>query len=132
MTITGIVLAIAPFMVSRSKPVKKMSPQRPTSPVFSPDLFLSLLGQFVVHVAAFIASTHYAVPYIPKDYVPDPEAEFSPSLMNSVVFLLSIAKQVSVYVINYKGQPYMQGIGDNRLLMNSLLASFAILLVCAS
>lgn len=132
MTVTGIVLAIASFMVSRSKPLKKLSPERPASSVFSPPLFSSLLGQFAIHVAALIACTRYVEPYIPKDYVPDPEAEFSPSLMNTVVFLLSVAQQVSVYVLNYKGRPFMQGIRDNKLLMNSLLASFGILFVCAA
>lgn len=132
MTVTGIVLAVASFMVSRSKPLKKLSPQRPASSVFSPGLFVSLLGQFAIHVVALIACTRCVEPYIPPGYVPDPEAEFSPSLMNTVVFLLSIAQQISVYVLNYKGRPFMQGIRDNKLLLNSLVTAFAILIVCAA
>lgn len=131
MTITGIVLAIASFMVSRSKPLKKLSPERPATSVFAPGLFLSMMGQFAIHVIALIACTRYCEPYIPPGYVPDPEAEFSPSLINSVVFLLSIAQQVSVYVLNYKGRPFMQGIRDNKMLLHSLLAAFAILFICA-
>lgn len=90
-----------------------------------------MMGQFAIHVIALIACTRYCEPYIPPGYVPDPEAEFSPSLINSVVFLLSIAQQISVYVLNYKGRPFMQGIRDNKMLLHSLLAAFAILFICA-
>lgn len=131
MTITGLVLAVASFMVSRSKPLKKLSPERPATSVFAAGQFLSLMGQFGVHVASLIAAMRYVQPYIPSDFVPEPDAEFSPSLMNTVIFLLSIAQQISVYVLNYKGRPFMQGMRDNKPLMYSLVISFGILLVCA-
>ena len=132
MTITGLVLAVASFMVSRSKPLKKLSPQRPPSSVFSPGLFLSLMGQFAVHVAALIACMNIVKPYLPSDHAPKIDADFSPSLINSVVFLLSIAQQISVYVLNYKGRPHMQGILDNKPLLNSLIAAGVILAVCTA
>lgn len=130
MTITGLVLAVASFMVSRSKPLKKLSPERPAASVFAPGLFLSLMGQFAVHVAALIACMKLVRPYLPPDHVPDLDEEFSPSLMNSVIFLLTIAQQISVYVLNYKGRPHMQGIFDNKALLNSILVSAVILTVC--
>lgn len=132
MTITSFVLAIAFFMVSRSKPLKKLSPQRPPSTVFAPELFFSLMGQFAVHVGALIASMMLVEPYLPPDYKPKIDEDFAPSLMNTVVFLLSIAQQISVFVLNYTGRPFMQGIYDNKPLFNSLVTAGAILLVCTS
>lgn len=132
MTIIGFVLAVASFMVSRSKPLKKLSPQKPASTVFAPELFISLIGQFAVHVAALIACMRAVEPYLPPDYAPKLDDEFSPSLTNTVVFLITIAQQISVYVLNYKGRPYMQGIFDNKPLLNSLLVSGAILFVCTA
>lgn len=132
MTITGIVLAVASFMVSRAKPLKKLSPERPATSVFAPALFISLMGQFAVHLASLIACMRLVEPYIPAGHVPDLEAEFSPSLMNTVVFLLWIAQQISVFVLNYKGRPFMQGIRDNSALMKSLLVAAGILILCAS
>lgn len=132
MTIIGFVLAIASFMVSRSKPLKKLSPQRPASTVFAPELFFSLMGQFAVHVLALIACMRLVEPYLPANYAPSIDEEFAPSLTNTVVFLLSIAQQISVFVLNYKGRPYMQGIRDNKPFLNSLLAAGAILLICTA
>ena len=132
MTITSFVLAIAFFMVSRSKPLKKLSPQRPASSVFAPELFFSLLGQFAVHVGALVVSMRLVEPYLPPDYKPKIDEEFAPSLLNTVVFLLSIAQQISVFVLNYTGRPFMQGIYDNKPLFNSLLTAGAILFVCTT
>lgn len=131
MMIIGLVLAIAALMVARAKPLKKLSVQRPAVSVFAPGAFISLLGQFAIHLAALIACTNFVAPYIPESHVPDLEAEFSPSLMNTVVFLLSISQQISVYFVNYKGRPFMQGLWDNRPLLYSLLTAFGILAVCA-
>lgn len=130
MMIVALVLSVTSFMVSRSKPLKRLSPQRPASSVFSPGLFLSLLAQFAVHVAALIMSMQIVQPYIPEDFVPEVAEEFTPSLTNSVVFLLSLAQQISVYVLNYKGRPHMQGIMENKMLLNSLLVASAIMVVC--
>lgn len=132
MTIIGFVLAVASFMVSRSKPLKKLSPQKPASTVFAPELFISLIGQFAVHVAALIACMRVVEPYLPSDYAPKLDDEFSPSLTNTVVFLITIAQQISVYILNYKGRPYMQGIFDNKPLLNSLLVAGGILFVCTA
>lgn len=130
MMITNLVLAVASFMVSRSKPSKKLSPHKPAATVFAPGLFISLMGQFGVHVAALIACMRFVEPYLPEDYSPDIDAEFKPSILNTVVFLLHIAQQISVYVLNYKGRPYMQSIFDNKLLLNSILAAAGILAIC--
>lgn len=132
MTITGIILAVASFMVSRAKPLKKLSPERPASSVFSPALFLSLLGQFGVHLASLVICMRLVQPYIPEGHIPDLEAEFAPNLVNTAVFLLWIGQQISVFVLNYKGRPFMQGIRDNSILMKSLLAAAGVLVVCAS
>lgn len=131
MMIIGLVLAMAAFMVARAKPLERLSAERPAVSVFAPGMFLSLMSQFAIHVIALIACTNFVEPYIPDSYVPDIEAEFEPSLLNTVVFLLSISQQISVYLVNYKGRPFMQGIFDNRPLLYSLSAAFLILVVCA-
>jgi manganese-transporting P-type ATPase len=132
MTVTGIILAIAFFLISRSKPLKKLSVQRPSTSIFAPELFISLLGQFVVHVVVLLLCTRLAKMYIPFGPVNNVDSEFRPSVMNTIVFLLSIAQQVSVFVVNYKGRPFMQGLADNRSLLNCLLAVGAIVLVCTA
>lgn len=132
MTITGLVLTVASFMVSRSKPLKKLSPQQPAGSIFAPHLFISLLAQFAVHVAAMMLCSHYVQPYLAEDHVPKIDEDFSPNILNTVLFLISVAQQVSVYVLNYKGRPYMQGIWDNKPLIYSLVFASGMLLVCTA
>lgn len=132
MMITGLLMAIAFFMVSRSKPLRKLSPERPASTVFAPELFVSLLGQFAVHVASLIVCTSLAKPYLPKGYSPTLDTDFTPSILNTVIFLLTISQQVSVFVLNYKGRPYMQGLTENKALLNSLVLMAAIVVVCTA
>jgi manganese-transporting P-type ATPase len=132
MTVTGIILAIAFFLISRSKPLKKLSAQRPATSIFAPELFISLLGQFAIHVTVLLFCTRLAKRYIPFGPMNNVDSEFRPSVMNTIVFLLSIAQQVSVFVVNYKGRPFMQGLTDNRALLNCLLAVGGIVLTCTA
>lgn len=132
LTITGFVMAIAFFLISRSKPLKKLTAQRPAASIFAPELFVSLLVQFGIHLACLMFCTSLARDYVPFGPKNNIDAEFRPSVMNTVVFLMSIAQQVSVFVVNYKGRPFMQGLLDNRGLMNCLLITGGIVLVCTA
>jgi manganese-transporting P-type ATPase len=130
LTITSLAMAVSFFMISRSKPLKKLSPERPPVSVFAPQLFLSLLGQFAVHLVSLYYLTEIArgyVPYGPKNSI---DAAFRPSVFNTVIFLLSIAQQVNVFTVNYKGRPFMQGLTENRMLLRSLLFVGGIVLMC--
>merc|ERR1711874_839489 len=45
---------------------------------------------------------------------------FLPNLMNTVVFLVETAQTVAILFVNYKGQPWMKGVLENRALFLSL------------
>eukprot|EP00440_Ansanella_granifera_P044786 gb/GFBE01048540.1/.p1 GENE.gb/GFBE01048540.1/~~gb/GFBE01048540.1/.p1 ORF type:complete len:1465 (+),score=367.68 gb/GFBE01048540.1/:1-4395(+) len=45
---------------------------------------------------------------------------FLPNLMNTVVFLVETAQTVAILFVNYKGQPWMKGIMENRALFLSV------------
>lgn len=45
---------------------------------------------------------------------------FLPNLMNTVIFLVETAQTVAVLTVNYKGQPWMKGVLENRALFFSL------------
>lgn len=132
MTITGVIMAIAFFLISRSKPLKRLSPERPSASVFSPELFVSLLAQFAIHVGALVVAMQFAKEFVPADFKPTIEEKFEPSVMNTVIFLLSISQQVNVMVVNYKGRPFMEGLSENKGLRSALLAVTAIVLVCTA
>ncbi len=128
MTVTGICLAFAFFMISRSKSLKKLSPEKPPTSIFAPALFLSLLAQVLVHVSVLWMSMQFAKQYESVQAVPD--AKFQPSVFNTVVFLVSAMQQVAVMAVNYKGRPFMEGLSDNKGLRYSLLFVSGIVLIC--
>mmetsp|Transcript_91496 Transcript_91496/g.261977 ORF Transcript_91496/g.261977 Transcript_91496/m.261977 type:complete len:1471 (+) Transcript_91496:72-4484(+) len=45
---------------------------------------------------------------------------FLPNLMNTVVFLVETAQTVAILFVNYKGQPWMRGVMENRALFLSV------------
>jgi cation-transporting ATPase 13A1 len=57
---------------------------------------------------------------------------FTPTLLNSVVFLLSSSMQVSNFAANYRGHPFMVPITQNEPLLFGLIAVAFVAFFCAS
>lgn len=57
---------------------------------------------------------------------------YRPNLLNTVMFLVKTAQQVSVLVVNYKGSPWMQGALENRALFLSMFACALGIAICSS
>lgn len=60
----------------------------------------------------------------------DPDANFSPNLLNSVVFLITTITSVTTFLVNYKGRPYMIALKDNKLLLYTLLFGWFTIHAC--
>lgn len=98
MTAVGILMSVSFVTVSRSKPLEKLSGVRPFTSIFHPALFLSILGQFTLHLAAMMVSVYLSKKHLGADYKPDLDGDFKPGLINSVVFLVSAIQQVYIHV----------------------------------
>lgn len=68
-----------------------------------------------------------------KDGLPPAEGgyKFQPSLLNTCVFLVTSAQQVSVMFVNYKGRPFMQGISENPAFLWSITLCCGGAFICA-
>lgn len=132
MTAMGILGSISFMSVSRSKPLDKLSPVQPLSSIFHPSLIFSLLGQFAIHLSTMLLATQEAKRHLPADYQADLDGVFKPGILNSVVFLVSSVQQVTVFVVNLQGKPFMTGLSENRPLLWSLLATFILTFMFAS
>ena len=132
MTAMGILGSVSFMSVSRAKPLEKLSSVKPLTSIFHPSLFLSLLGQFGVHLVTMMWAVHHAKQYLDPDHKVDLDGEFKPGILNSVVFLVSNVQQVSVFFVNLPGRPFMTGLTENRPLLWSLLATFILTFMFAS
>mmetsp|Transcript_4844 Transcript_4844/g.19377 ORF Transcript_4844/g.19377 Transcript_4844/m.19377 type:complete len:1638 (-) Transcript_4844:108-5021(-) len=132
MTCIGILMSISYITISRSKPLVKLSPQRPFASIFHPALFMSMVGQFLLHLFSMMWAKNEARKFLPDEYAPDLEGKFKPNMLNTVVFLVTIIQQVSVFVVNLKGPPFMTGLEENSPLLYSLIVTFGFAGVCAT
>ena len=132
MTAMGMLGSISFMSVSRAKPLEKLSSVKPLTSIFHPSLFLSLLGQFSVHLVTMMWAVHRAKEYLDPDHKIDLDGEFKPGILNSVVFLVSNVQQVTVFFVNLQGRPFMTGLTENRPLLWSLLATFILTFMFAS
>lgn len=132
MTAMGLLGSVSFMSVSRSKPLDKLSKVRPLSSIFHPALFVSLLGQFAIHLGTMILSVYQAKKYLPTDYEADLDGSFKPGILNTCVFLVSSVQQVTVYVVNLQGRPFMTGLSENRPLLWSLAFTFILTFMFAS
>ena len=60
-----------------------------------------------------------------------PDPRHKPNLLNTCVFLIETAQQVSVYICNYKGRPFMKGPLENSALLYSLAVCGTLAFTCA-
>jgi len=132
MTAMGMLMTVAFTTVSRSKPLEKLSSVKPLTSIFHPASFISLLCQFSVHFAIMMMAVRAAKDNLPPDYEPDLDGQFHPGILNSVVFLVSNVQQVTVFVVNLQGHPFMTGLTENKPLLWSLIATFVLTFMFAS
>jgi len=132
MTAMGMLGSVSYMSVSRSKPLDKLSPVKPLGSIFHPSMFLSLLGQFSVHLVVMMVAVREAKKFIPTDIPVDLDGQFKPGILNSVVFLVNNVQSVTVFVVNLQGRPFMTGLTENRPLLWSLIATFILTFMFAS
>lgn len=120
------------LIVTIIQTVEALSKERPQHNIFNIYIIGSVLGQFAVHIVTLIYVSQYVQRVEPKDPNPDLEKEFSPSLLNSAIYLLQLIQQISTFAINYQGRPFRESIRENKGMYWGLVSVSAVAFSCAT
>uniref|UniRef100_A0A0C9RQS5 TSA: Wollemia nobilis Ref_Wollemi_Transcript_22314_4479 transcribed RNA sequence n=1 Tax=Wollemia nobilis TaxID=56998 RepID=A0A0C9RQS5_9CONI len=122
-TISGIFTAAFFLFISHARPLDMLSAQRPHPNIFCAYVFLSLMGQFAIHLMFLISTVKEAEKYMPEECI-EPDSEFHPNLVNTVSYMANMMIQVATFAVNYMGHPFNQSIGENRPFCYALTMAF--------
>lgn len=114
----GILAAMAFQAISSGKALSCISKQRPLTTIFNRYILLSITGQSIVHICTFLAIYRF----IPRPAV---ATKFEPSIMNTVLYVVSSTQAISTFMCNYIGRPFREGLTENKLMMFSLIGLLA-------
>ncbi|KAK8898839.1 hypothetical protein M9Y10_001131 [Tritrichomonas musculus] len=128
MTSFAVGISVASMAITWAKPLRTLSSERPFESQFSLYLVTTVLIQFAFHL--FILNSArwlvYSTGYEKKPF--DYKVKFQPNLMNTVMFILTNEMQITTFIANYRGRPFMQSFFENKLLFFSIL--FSIFIMC--
>lgn len=127
-TASGVLLSVCFLSISKAKAVEKLSKERPQPGIFNIYIMGSILGQFAIHIATLIYITKEVYLLEPREEKIDLEADFKPSLLNTAIYLLQLAQQVSTFAVNYQGRPFRESIRENKGMYYGLLGVGALAL----
>ncbi|KAF9596590.1 hypothetical protein IFM89_012713 [Coptis chinensis] len=121
-TISGVFTAAFFLFISHARPLPTLSASRPHPNIFCAYVFLSLLGQFAIHLFFLVSSVNKAAEHMPEECI-EPDSEFHPNLVNTVSYMVNMMIQVATFAVNYMGHPFNQSIPENKPFFYALLAA---------
>ncbi|KAJ4839478.1 putative manganese-transporting ATPase pdr2 [Turnera subulata] len=130
-TISGVFTAAFFLFISHARPLPTLSAERPHPNIFCFYVFLSLMGQFAIHLLFLISSVKGAEKYMPDECI-EPDSDFHPNLVNTVSYMVSMMLQLATFAVNYMGHPFNQSISENKPFLYALLAAAGFFTVITS
>ncbi|RYO84046.1 hypothetical protein DL764_009385 [Monosporascus ibericus] len=131
-TISGMLMSVCFLSISRARSVEGLSKERPQPNIFNFYIIGSILGQFAVHIVTLIYIARLCDRLEPRPEDIDLEAEFSPSLLNSAVYLLQLIQQISTFAVNYQGRPFRESLSENKGMFYGIIGVTGIAFACST
>ena len=129
-TIMGFAISFFFLMLSRAVPLNKVNSNHPPLTIFTWPAIISIIGQAIVDLGAMILILYITEKIDPLSIGQEKslDEKFSPTLINSVVFLFQMLNQTITFMVNYQGEPFMENLSTNgamkKLIIGILAFSF--------
>ena len=122
----GFEISMFFLMFSKGKPLHKVNSNKPQTSIFTLSSFISILGQFIIHLITInliIYITENVDPFFinQEEYF---DERFSPNLIRTIIFLFQIFNQTIIFIVNYQGEPFMENIWKNSFMIRLILIIF--------
>ena len=106
--------------VASESPFETLSKKRPPRGVFEIKPILSIGLQFAAHLQALFKCLELCAPFASNtESVPD--GAFSPSVLNTAIFLLTSCVQLNTFACNYVGRPFTESLREHKPMLYVLL-----------
>lgn len=129
MTAFGASLSFASIAITWAKPLRKLSRERPFESQFNLYLITSVLLQFAFHLYVLISVEKFVFDHGFETKPYNRKAAFEPNLLNTMMFIVTNEMQITTFIANYRGRPFMQSFYENKLLFFSILFSLFFLAI---
>lgn len=123
--IPSLLSLVAAFI---SKPLGRISKKRPTANVINLHVALSIILQVAIHMGSCLLVASKVESIEPTVC----SGEFTPSLMNSAMFLLRFGQSISMVMANYIGEPSKRDLFRNKWLFIPLILLLSFIFLFAT
>ena len=126
-TIIGFAVSIFFLMLSRAVPLKEVNSNHPPMTIFTWAAIISIIGQAIVDLGAMILILYITERIDPLSIGQEKslDEKFSPTLINSIMFLFQMLNQTITFVVNYQGEPFMENLSKNGAMKKLIIGIIA-------
>ena len=126
-TIIGFAVSIFFLMLSRAVPLNKVNSNHPPMTIFTWAAIISIIGQAIVDLGAMILILYLTERIDPLSIGQEKslDEKFSPTLINSIMFLFQMLNQTITFIVNYQGEPFMENLSTNGAMRKLIMAILA-------
>ena len=132
-TIMGFAISIFFLMLSRAVPLNKVNSNHPPLTIFTWPAIISIIGQAIADLGSMILILYITEKIDPLSIGQEKslDEKFSPTLINSIMFLFQMLNQTITFIVNYQGEPFMENLSTNGAMRKMIwgILAFAVIII---
>jgi cation-transporting ATPase 13A1 len=131
-TIFGLIVAVVFALLSFAQPQQELTSRRPISRIFSSAVIASIVGQSLIHLLTLFTVCSLAESGQIDNLPQNPDAEFKPNQVNTIVYITGFVIQANIFAVNYRGHPFMTSFLENKKFSRTIFFMWAFAFFLAS